>query len=197
MRSELGENGCPFHGFLFVGLIHGFQFRTGQCVRRVDSYLTCDGPYNGVVVSGKHLDLYTVFMQLLYGLCCRLFGGIEESQEPDQHHVVFVFDGKTVFLVGITSLSYGQNPHALKIHLAACLDGFFLEFGSHGANFSVIFGISTDFQHFFQSSFGNDLPLSLLVFHYDRHSPAGEIERNFVNLAVIILQIFQLQFFDV
>jgi predicted AAA+ superfamily ATPase len=119
--------------------------------KSLDKYYCIDNGMRGAVLmpqsndNGKNLE-NTVFMQLLYGLCCRLFGGIEESQEPDQHHVVFVFDGKTVFLVGITSLSYGQNPHALKIHLAACLDGFFLEFGSHGANFSVIFGISTDFQ---------------------------------------------------
>ncbi len=60
-------------------------------------------------------------------------------------------------------------------------------------NLPVELGIGTDIENLFYRSFGDDLPLSLPVFYYNRHSSARKVERYFIHFGVVILQMFQTQ----
>ena len=136
-------------------------------------------------------------MQLPDGTGSRRFGRIEESQIPDQHHVILILHTKITFLIQVTLLCHGQYPHTLLVHLLTDALGILLQFLRERTHLTSEFRMRTNLQHLFYRSLGDNLTLSLSVFHHHRHPATRKIERNLIHLPVIVLQMFHIQFLHV
>ena len=123
----------------------------------------------------------------------RRFGRIKKSKISNQHHFLFIFDGKITVLFDETFLGNRQYSHTLPVHFLTELLRFYFQGVSQRMYLSVELGIRTDIENLFYRSFGNNLPLPLPVFYNDRHPSACKIERNFIDFGIGILQMFQIQ----
>ena len=173
---------------------HCSQFRSGKRISRFNAHLTGDSTYHGIVVSRQDFYLNAMLVQLPDGTCRRLLRRIEKRQIPDKHHFVLILHTEITFLVQITLLSYGDDPHSLLVHLLTDFLCLLFKFGHKRLHLPFKFGIRTNFEHFLYRSLGDNLPFTLFIFHHNRHTPASKIERNFIDFLVIILQVFQIKF---
>ena len=196
-RSKLGKYGrlvdC-FHFFLFT-----HRFKNGACqgIVGADTHLAGDGANHCIIVARQNLDFNAMFMQLLDGAGCRLLGRIQKSQISNQYHIFLVLDTEIASLVQVAFVGYGNDTHALLVHLLNDVACLVFQFDGHGVHLSIKFSMRADVQHFLYGSFGNNLSFSLTVFYHYRHSSPGKIKRNFIYLCVIIFQVFQRQVFYV
>ena len=172
---------------------HCSQFRSGKRISRFNAYLTGNSTYHGIVISRQDFYFNAMLVQLPDGTCRRLLRRIEKRQIPDKHHFVLILHTEITFLVQITLLCHGNDPHSLLVHLLTDFFCLLFQFGHKGLHLPFKFGIRTNFEHFFYRSLGDNLPFSLFIFHHNRHTPASKIERDFVNFLVIILQVFQIK----
>lgn len=61
---------------------------------RINAYLPGNGVHDYIIITGKYLNLDTIFAQLADSLGRRGLGGIKKRQVTNKYHLVLVGDGK-------------------------------------------------------------------------------------------------------
>ena len=161
---------------------------------RINAYLPGNGVHDYIIITGKYLNLDTIFAQLADSLGRRGLGGIKKRQVTNKYHLVLVGDGKVPCLADKAFLCDGKYPHPVTIHIitdSLCLTS---EFIGQFIYLTVELGMRANIQHLLHSSLRDDLPFSLLIFNNYRHPTSTEIKRYLIYLRVTFRQMFQIFF---
>ena len=90
-RIELGKDLCLLAGFPQLAVIHHLDIRTGIGIGRVNADALADIDGNRLGIAGQNDRTDTVFFQGPNGGNRRLLRRIQEADETQEDHVLFIF----------------------------------------------------------------------------------------------------------
>ncbi|MNV17119.1 hypothetical protein D3C71_1079020 [compost metagenome] len=182
-RGEFGENVCGLHRHRQFGVAHAFDVVAHQQALLLQPDFAADLRGHQFVVAGQHFHCHAVGSQRLERRRGAFFGWIKECHVTDQRQCLFI--GETV---GVASLdhrprSHGDHPQAFGIERRSDLTNprqqcFAQHFIHHAVSYT-----RAHRQYFFHGTFANQQMRLIALGDHHRHAPAGEVERDLVDLA--------------
>ena len=147
-------------------------------------------PGDDLIVAGDDLDRDAVLVQRRNGLVRGLFGRIEEGDITGEHQIVLVRHGVGAILRRHPFVGDGKRPQAIFVqfarkfaHLLASIVG---EGHLASRQRAIVVGQAAERQQFLDGALADkQIPIAAIA-HDDGHAAAHEIERDLVDLLVVL-----------
>ncbi len=187
-RGKPGKDAGRAGGLGQLRVAHRLNLRAEQELLYRQAHFLADECGDDLVVAGEDLDVHAQMVELLQRLRSGVLGRVEEGQEAQQDQVGLILDRIGRLIRRPRHLLVGQSDHAeaLTVQVVRYLPTFGVVLGQYLDDLSLDFHLGAQAKHLFDGALADQCVQSARIFDDHRHPASHEIERDLVNLAVLL-----------